>query len=391
MYPTISHLIEDLLGIHIPLPIATFGFFLILAIYTGGIALAREIKRKTDEGLFCAREETFIEGKAPSMGEIALASVWSFVIGYKLVEAFLHYNELVANPQTFILSSRGHFAGGLVFGLFTAFTRFIQGQREALPQPKTVKRIVQPEEHVSNILVVAGLTGILGCKLAHNLEHIDLLIKDPVGQLLGFTGLSFYGGLILGTICTVWYVRKKGMSGIHFMDSVSPAVILAYGVGRIGCQLSGDGDWGIENLAPKPEWMSFLPDWFWGYTYPNNVLSSGIPIEGCVGKYCNVLPNPVYPTPLYEIMMALTIFAILWIIRKRLVKPGVMLSVYLIFNGIERFAIEQIRVNPPYNFLGIEATQAELIAMTLTLGGVLGLITCLRRTKVLDSDYSLST
>jgi prolipoprotein diacylglyceryltransferase len=391
MYPTISHLIEDVLGIHIPLPIATFGFFLILAIYTGGIALAREIKRKTDEGLFHAQEETFIEGKAPSSGEIALAALWSFVIGYKVVEAFLHYNELVANPQAFILSSRGHFAGGLVFGLFTGFTRFIQGQREALPKPKSVKRIIQPVEHTSNILVVAGLTGILGCKLAHNLEHIDLLIQDPVGQLLGFTGLSFYGGLILGTICTVWYVRKKGMSGIHFMDAVSPAVILAYGVGRIGCQLSGDGDWGVENLAPKPDWMSVLPDWFWGYTYPNNVLSSGVPIEGCIGKYCNVLPNPVFPTPLYEILMALTIFGILWIIRKRLVNPGVMLSVYLIFNGIERFAIEQIRVNPPYTFFGLEATQAELIAITLTLSGVIGLFTCLKRTKVLDSDYSLST
>ena len=89
--------------------------------------------------------------------------------------------------------------------------------------------------------------------------------------------------------------------------------------------------------------------------------------------------------------MALTIFAILWMIRKRLVNPGMMLSVYLIFNGLERFAIEQIRVNPPYNFLGIEATQAELIAITLTLGGVVGLMTCLKRTKVLDSDYSLST
>ncbi|MGB0645795.1 MAG: prolipoprotein diacylglyceryl transferase [Bradymonadia bacterium] len=391
MYPTISHLINDLFGINIPLPIATFGFFLILAIYTGGLILSRELKRKTELGIFGPNQESFVEGKPPSTSEIALASLWSFVVGFKLVEAFLHYGDLVADPQSFILSSRGHFAGGLVFGLFTGFTRFIQGQREALPEPKSVTKNVAPEEHVSNILVIAGLTGILGSKLAHNLEHVDLLIKDPVGQLLGFTGLSFYGGLILATVCTVIYVRKKGMSGIHFMDAVSPAVILAYGVGRIGCQLSGDGDWGIENLAKKPDWLSFAPDWVWGYTYPNNVLSSGIPIEGCTGKYCNVLANPVFPTPLYEVLMAVTIFAILWSIRKRIHRPGVMFSAYLILNGIERYLIEQIRVNPPYTFFGIEATQAELIAMTLTLLGIIGLIVCLKRDQVLDSDYNLST
>ena len=68
-----------------------------------------------------------------------------------------------------------------------------------------------------------------------------------------------------------------------------------------------------------------------------------------------------------------------------------MFSAYLILNGIERYLIEQIRVNPPYTFFGIEATQAELIAMTLTLLGIIGVIVCLRRNQVLDSDYNLST
>ena len=269
MYPTISHLLNDLVGINVPLPIATFGFFLIVSIYAGGIALTKEIKRRKGPQTFPAFEETFIEGKAPSIGEILLASLWSFLIGFKLVEAFFHYGDLVADPQSFILSSRGHFAGGLVFGLFTAFTRFVQGQKQALPQPKTVKKLIEPEERVGTILVIAGLSGILGSKIAHNLEHIDLLVKDPVGQLLGFTGLSFYGGLILGAICTLWYARTKRISAIHLLDAISPSLILAYGVGRVGCQLSGDGDWGIENTAPKPDWMSSLPDWTWSFTYPN--------------------------------------------------------------------------------------------------------------------------
>ena len=379
MYPTISHLLNDLLGINIPLPIATFGFFLIVAIYAGGIALTKEVKRRKGPQTFPVFEETFIEGKPPSIPEILLASLWSFLIGYKLVEAFLHYSDLVADPQSFILSTRGDFMGGLVFGLFTAFTRFVQGQKQVLPEPKTVKKMVEPEEQVGTLLVIAGLSGILGSKIAHNLEHIDLLLKDPVGQLLGFTGLSFYGGLILGAICTLWYARKKNISAIHLLDAISPSLILAYGVGRIGCQLSGDGDWGIKNTAPKPDWMSFLPDWTWSYTYPNNVLSAGEPIAGCVGKYCNELAVPVYPTPLYEIVMCLAIFGFLWAIRTRIKKPGVLFGIYLMFNGVERFIIEKIRVNPPYKFLGIEATQAELIATALFVGGLITLIVCLKK------------
>ena len=381
MYPTISHLLDDLLGVNIPLPIATFGFFLILAIYSAGQVLRLEMIRKKSQGFFVAFEETFIEGKAPSLLEIGLASLWSFVIGFKLVEALFHYSDLVNNPQAFILSSRGHFGGGLVFALFTAFTRFVQGQREALPKPKTVKRMIEPEERVGTIMVLAGLAGILGSKLAHNLEHVDLLIKDPIGQLLSFTGLSFYGGLILAAFCILWFARTKNISNIHLLDSVSPSLILAYGIGRIGCQLSGDGDWGITNTAPKPDWMSALPDWFWSFTYPNNVLSSGIPIEGCTGKYCMELAVPVYPTPLYEIIMSFAIFGFLWAIRKRIKIPGVLFSIYLMFNGIERFLIEKIRVNPPYTFFGIEATQAELIALTLFLGGCVGLFVFVQRSK----------
>lgn len=389
MYPTISHLLDDLLGISVPLPIATFGFFLIFSLYIGSEVLKREIRRKKTPATFPALEETTVEGKPPSVGEIILASFWSFLIGFKVVEAFLHYSDLVADPQSFILSTRGHFAGGLIFGLFTAFTRFIEGQKNAESKPKTVKRIVEPEEHVGTMLVVAGVSGVLGSKIAHNLEHIDLLIADPVGQLLGFTGLSFYGGLILGAICTIWYARKKQISTIHLLDAISPTLILGYGLGRIGCQLSGDGDWGIQNTAPKPDWMSFLPDWAWSFTYPNNVLSAGVPIEGCTGKYCAELPVPVFPTPLYEVIMCLAIFGILWALRTKIRKPGILFGIYMMFNGVERFLIEKIRVNPPYKFLGIEATQAELIAAGLFLGGLITLLLCMKKSTEADASQAV--
>lgn len=150
--------------------------------------------------------------------------------------------------------------------------------------------------------------------------------------------------------------------------------MLAYGTGRLGCQLSGDGDWGIVNLAPKPDWMSFLPDWFWSYSYPHNVISSGVPMDGCFGRHCMILPQPVFPTPLYEAILCIALFFVLWSFRKRLKVPGTVFSIYLLLNGIERFTIEQIRINNKFMFLGMNVTQAEIIASCLIILGLSGLI-----------------
>ena len=131
---------------------------------------------------------------------------------------------------------------------------------------------------------------------------------------------------------------------------------MAYGIGRAGCHLSGDGDWGINNLAPKPEWMSFLPDWMWSYTFPHNVIHSGIQMEDCGAKfwepYCSQLANPVWPTAFYEVVMATLIFILLWKIRKKIKVAGTLFCIYLALNGIERFLIEKMRINTEYNILG---------------------------------------
>jgi prolipoprotein diacylglyceryltransferase len=144
--------------------------------------------------------------------------------------------------------------------------------------------------------------------------------------------------------------------------------MIAYAVGRIGCQVAGDGDWGIVNTAPKP--FSWLPDWMWSFTYPHNVNEAGVPIEGCVGRYCNVLPQAVYPTPFYETVMGLILFALLWSLRKKLRPYGALFALYLIVNGIERFLIEQIRVNNEMELFGLNPTQAEVIAIGLVLVGI---------------------
>jgi prolipoprotein diacylglyceryltransferase len=118
--------------------------------------------------------------------------------------------------------------------------------------------------------------------------------------------------------------------------------------------------------------MSFLPDWMWAFDYPTNVL--GINLQEDFHKMgLESITGNAWPTPFYETVMALTIFAILWAIRKRITVPGVMFSLYLAFNGIERFFIEKIRINPDYHFLGIEATQAEIISVAMFIFGILGM------------------
>jgi phosphatidylglycerol---prolipoprotein diacylglyceryl transferase len=175
------------------------------------------------------------------------------------------------------------------------------------------------------------------------------------------------------------FVRTKGIRFIHVADSVAPGLLLAYGIGRMGCQVSGDGDWGIVNLADKPSW---IPQWLWAQTYPHNIINEGIKIPGCIEKHCYVLEQPVFPTPLYETTMAVILCGILWSVRKKITWPGFMFSAYLLLNGIERLFIEQYRVNTKLEWLsGINATQAEVIAVLFMLAGAAGMFTAYRIAK----------
>ena len=166
-------------------------------------------------------------------------------------------------------------------------------------------------------------------------------------------------------------------------DTAAPALMLGYGTGRIGCQLSGDGDWGIVNTLAKPDWMSFLPDWVWKYNYPHNVIGEGVPIPGCEGKYCYQLAEAVFPTPLYESVACILLFFVLWSVRKRTMIPGMIFFLYLILNGIERFLVESIRVNSKYQVGDFTFTQAQLISTLLFLTGVIGVIYLGKRKKSL--------
>jgi prolipoprotein diacylglyceryltransferase len=231
--------------------------------------------------------------------------------------------------------------------------------------------------------MIAAIAGLLGAKLFHNLENWSEFIADPIDALLSFSGLTMYGGLICGSTAVIIYARKNGITIAHLIDASAPALMLAYAVGRIGCQVAGDGDWGIDNLLPKPNWLGWLPDWMWSYDYAHNVNSIGEPIANCIGnKYCYHLVPPVFPTPFYETIMCGLLFFFLWFIRKRITIPGALFSIYLIANGLERFLIEQIRVNTLYHIGNFAFTQAELIAVMLIITGISGLFFFKRKEKM---------
>jgi prolipoprotein diacylglyceryltransferase len=374
MYPTISDFLLDFFGLNLPLPIQTFGFMLAISFFLAAYTLKLELLRKEKSGLLNFHVVTTVQGKPASIVDISSSALTGFIIGFKLIFIILNYSDFVNDTQGVLLSSKGNLLGGIVVAALMAFMRYREGEKNRLPEVKVVQENVWPHQIVMNITFTAAIAGIIGAKLFHNLENWDELMANPIEALLSFSGLTMYGGLIFGTVAVIYMTKKYGIAPLHIADAAAPGIMLAYGTGRLGCQLSGDGDWGIVNLAPKPEWMSFLPDWFWSYSYPHNVISSGVPMEGCFGRHCMILPQPVFPTPLYEAIICIALFFVLWSVRKKLSLPGTVFSLYLLLNGIERFSIEQIRVNNKFMFLGMNLTQAEIIASCLILLGATGLI-----------------
>ncbi|MBB2144533.1 diacylglyceryl transferase [Pedobacter sp. LMG 31464] len=369
MFPTVSHFLSYLFGIDVPLPFNTFGVFVALAFVGGYWAFTKELKRKEALGILHPTKRNVVIGEPASTLELVSNAFFGFLIGYKLIYALLNYKLFVSDAQTVLLSTKGNLLGGLALAALFAYWAHKEKDKVKLSKPKTVEVTVHPYELMSNMIVWAAVWGFLGAKIFDNLEHWDSFIKDPIGGLLSFSGLTFYGGLICGGAAVIYIARKNGIKPLHMLDVGGPGMMLAYSIGRIGCHLSGDGDWGIPNLNPKP--FTWLPDWLWAYTYPNNVANEGNHIAGCIGKYCNELAQPVYPTPIYEVIIAFILFLILWKIRTRIKLPGMMFGIYLMLNGVERFFIELIRVNSKYTVAGIPFTQAELISSLLFIAGLL--------------------
>ncbi len=360
MYPTLSDFLKEVLGINLPLPIQSYGFMFALAFVFGTLIYYLEYKRKEKIGQLIPFYVEETEGAPASPQQLFWTFVLMFFLGFKAVYAMMHYSEFVASPQDTILSMKGNFIWGIIVGVGATIYTWWDKNRKKLEKPITIRKETKPHEIVGNMLIFVGLWGIAGAKIFDVIQPKNFadFIQSPIKELLSFSGLTFYGGIIAGFAAGVYYTKKYNINFLHSVDSFAPAAALAYAIGRIGCQVSGDGCWGMENVAPKPDWLTVLPNWAWSYDYPHNVL--GV-----------TLPNPVYPTPLYETTIMLIAFIILWSLRKKIKIPGLIFAIYLIFAGLERFFIEFIRVTDTYSWINL--TQGQIISLLLASTGV-GLI-----------------
>ncbi len=375
MYPDLSYLLHDLFGTppdNWTSIFKTFGLMLVISILVAAWLFYLELKRLAEAGVYKPKVVRVRVGEPASPWEIGSNAFFGFLVGFKGVYIAQHLAEFQADAAAVLLSAKGHWLGGLVlaalFGLQVWWTK----RRKALPKPKEVTVKIYPHDRIGDITVVAAVSGIIGAKIFAILEEPSGFLDAPLEMLFSGSGLAIYGGLICGFLGVTWYLRKHDIPFWPTADAVAPALIVAYGVGRIGCMLAGDGDWGIV-AGPQPSWW-FLPDWMWAWDFPHNVNHAGIPIEGCEWKYCTRLAQPVYPTPFYETVLSLLIGAFLWAIRKRITVHGTLFFIYLLLNGVERFFIEKIRVNVRYEWLPGQPTQAEIISFLLILIGIGGLV-----------------
>lgn len=410
MYPNLYFFLKDTFGVEPWLWtkfVNAFGFFVAIAFILSALVLVKELKRKERDGLLFPIEESITVGNPATFSELFLNALLGFVVGYKALGIFLNSEQIA--PQDYIFSSRGSMAGGLVLAVLFGWLRYREKDKQKLAKPEKRKIRIWPHERVGDITIYAAVFGFIGAKLFDNLENWDRFIQNPIENLFSPSGLTFYGGLICATIAILWYARKKRINIRHLIDAAAPVLMLAYALGRIGCQVSGDGDWGILNSAyvtqangkvtaakegevdrvieshktfyltefgtdsiPRKavKAPAFLPTWTVAYAYPHNVNEQGFKMENCEGDHCNALPVPVFPTPFYEIITCLFLFIILMSLRKKITIPGQMFAIYLVMNGLERFFIEKIRVNTKYDIWGFHPTQAEIISTLLVLGGI---------------------
>ncbi len=388
MYPDLSYLLHDLLGTardNAFSIVKTFGLFLLLAFIVAARLLKWEMQRRERLGQLLPERTLRVPGQTVTTADYVTNGILGFLLGYKIPYAISHFADWQRDPSGTLLSTEGSVLGGIVgAALFFGYYYNIGRKQGALPEPQAVD--VYPSDRVGPITMMAAVGGLLGAKFFAVIEYWDRFLEDPIRELFSGGGLAIYGGLIGGGVAVYLYLRKHKIPTLPIMDAVAPALIVAYGVGRIGCQLSGDGDWGTAVAAIPDGW--FLPDWLYGYDYPHNVLGRGIPIAGCTVNYCSVLPELHYPTPVYETLMAFAIGGILWAVRKPLtVWPGMVFALYLFLNGVERFFIEYVRLNDQYDFLGMSLTQAQIIALGFMLAGLLmGAWVWRRGTRVPGSD-----
>ena len=219
---------------------------------------------------------------------------------------------------------------GIMFALAFIAAGALAGRR--------LQELGKPGDWAYEMVFAALVGGIAGSRLDFIIENYDSVKDDLLGNIFSGSGLIWYGGAIGGAIAVVLWAWWRGMLNLTLLDVAAPGLAIGYAIGRIGCQLSGDGDYGIPWDGP------------WAMAYP----------DGTVPTTATVHPTPIYET----IAMGLVAYA-LWQLRNRF-QPGLLFALYLVLAGLERFLIEFIRRNDDV-LLGL--TQAQVISVVMFVAG----------------------
>jgi phosphatidylglycerol---prolipoprotein diacylglyceryl transferase len=199
----------------------------------------------------------------------------------------------------------------------------------------------------TTITMLALIGGITGAKLFHVLENWKVFLNEPFGTVFSSGGLTWYGGLLVVIALIFIYVRKKRRSMLEVADMTSPGLALAYGIGRIGCHLAGDGDYGIPTDVP------------WAVSYEHGTVPTAFTLD----QFGDRIPTEwVHPTPVYELLLAVLVFSFLFRRRTKVLPLGNQFGYFLILHSLSRFLIEFWRINPRM-FLGL--SEAQLISIAL--------------------------
>ena len=200
-----------------------------------------------------------------------------------------------------------------------------------------------------NVIVgLTGLAGLVGARLYHLLESPAEFFADPWPQLFSTMGFAWFGSVIAGFATLILIARHYKISWLRMLDVASPAAAMGYGIGRIGCLISGDGDYGRPTSLP------------WGMSFPNGIIPT---------------TDRVHPTPIYEFLASLVIFYILWKLGARWMREprdiGKVFAVYLLLSGVARLLVEILRINPRSVFGVLTNAQTASIACMIVGAAIL--------------------
>jgi phosphatidylglycerol---prolipoprotein diacylglyceryl transferase len=199
---------------------------------------------------------------------------------------------------------------------------------------KRLKELGKPVDWAYEMVFVALAGGLVGARLYWVVQHYDEVKGDVLGNAISGTGLVWYGGLLGGVVTVVIWAWWRDFLNLALLDMAGPALSLGYAVGRIGCQVSGDGDYGIHSGLP------------WAMAYPDGTVPTS---------------QEVHPTPIYETLSMGIVAWVLWRLRDSF-RPGTLFALYLVCSGVERFLVEFVRRNPD-TALGLTTPQLESLAI----------------------------